>query len=303
MSQIKHVQFLGWDKDLAKEDFNLFGHTRQILKVEKKTGSGDITDGRIVKLWEFERKVNGGKDVKNIPQEEGDCVSWGARSAVVKLSAVEIIKNGDLEKFKDVFPPYIYGVSRCNISGNCGSRRPGSYGAAAAKGVERFGVIFFDTPGCPGYSGQIATLWGMRVPAEFLEVGKKYTIGATAQVTSTQDAAESIVSGYPFTIAADFVASGFKIKGDKVFATSGFGRGGHMQCCIGYDGTDNSFFIINSHGENSCPASPDGAPRGGYWIDERMLRNILAENDSFGYSKFNGFPEQELDKLLFNIIA
>ena len=50
-------------------------------------------------LWRYTRIVLG-QDPQNIPQEIGDCTSWGAKHAIEYRSCQEIAAQGDEEEFK-----------------------------------------------------------------------------------------------------------------------------------------------------------------------------------------------------------
>src|SRR5579885_3071351 len=88
--------------------------------------------------YQVVRKVLG-KDIENVPQQIGDCVSFGAAHAVDYLQCSEILL-GERETYKTIFPPYIYGISRVQIGGG-NIRGDGSVGAWAAQGVIKFGVL------------------------------------------------------------------------------------------------------------------------------------------------------------------
>lgn len=93
-------------------------------------------------IWEFVKKVNSGEYIENVPQETGDCVSFGMASVVTYRSAYEIYLGGQEEVFKRAFPPYIYGISR--TAEDCGDGslwEAGSTGSWAATAVKNYGVL------------------------------------------------------------------------------------------------------------------------------------------------------------------
>jgi hypothetical protein len=260
----------------------------------------NASDGKRVVLWDCAQKVLGAHIPTN-NQEVGDCVSQGAANAVAYLQVVEINRLNDPEKYRPVFQPYIYGVSRVLI-GNGRIRGDGSVGVWAAEGVRKYGILAADEPEVPSYSGTVARSWGKSGPPDkFIQIGKNHLIQTIAKVTSYEQVRDAIVNGYPVTVASD---RGFRMNGTadrgKLWG-SPYGVWNHQMCFIGVDDDAKrpGVYVINSWGPNAHGKPVDDAPPGGFWVDARVVDYMVKQQDSFAYSQFDGFPEQDLD---FNLI-
>ncbi len=259
----------------------------------------NATDGKRVVLWDYAQKVLG-SHIPTFYQEVGDCVSQGASNAVEYLQTVEIARLKDPERYRPVFQPYIYGVSRVFI-GKGRIRGDGSVGVWAAQGVREYGVLASDEPGVPEYSGEVARSWGRSGPPDkFVAIGKKHLIQTIAKVTTYEQVRDAIVNGYPVTVASNrgFRMNGIADKG-KLWG-SPYGQWAHQMCIIGVDDDKArpGCYIINSWGPNAHGKPVDDAPPGGFWVDADVITSMVKQGDSFAYSQFDGFPEQDMDFIL-----
>ena len=264
-------------------------------------GSTDSTAGKRCVLWDYTKKINGGEHLPTYRQEVGDCVSQGAANAVNYLSAMEIVRLQDRERWRPAFQPYIYGISRVQIGGGrIGG--DGSVGAWAAEGVKRFGVLFADDEGVPKYSGDVARRWGNRPgpPAHFIERGKSHPVKSTALVTTYEEVREAICNGYPVTVASN---QGFQMRPrldqGKAWGVPS-GSWAHQMCFIGVDdqGQRPGCYCLNSWGADAHGSPAGDEPPGGFWVDAEIVNRMVRQRDSFAFSQFDGFPEQRLDFML-----
>ena len=51
------------------------------------------------------------------------------------------------------------------------------------------------------------------------------------------------------------------------------------------------FYIMNSWGADAHGTDPFGGPPGGFWVKAADVDYITAQDDSFAYSQFDGFPD------------
>jgi hypothetical protein len=302
----KHQQELcGWGgnehPDLLREAFDQIGFPR--LRI---IGAAPVTAGTRSMLWEISRKVIGA-DPRNYPQETGDCVSFGAKNAI---SYVQFwpMANGEMDVWKEVFPPYLYGAGRVFIGGGRMGRSAGSLGVWQAKAVMEYGAIPLDTPDCPPYSGRIATQWGASgPPKDFVPVGKQHIVKSAAAVQSWDDVLTALTNGYPVTIASNV---GFDMRARSDGYNHYSTHWGHQMCIIGADAGDGSVephaCILNSwgdaHGQIKDFRTGDIWPKGTLRVRKRDIETILSEGDSFAYSSFVGFPAQELPRDMFDFV-
>ncbi len=263
------------------------------------SGLSRSTVGARVVLWEFARKINGGKHLPTFRQEVGDCVSQGAANGVNYLSAMEIARLGDQERYRPAFQPFIYGVSRVQVGGGRLGNSDGSVGAWAAEGVRRFGVLAADEENVPSYSGAIARQWGRRPgpPASFLDKARSHVVNSTSPVVRYEQVRDAIVNGYPVTVAS---MQGFQMRArvdrGKHWGVPS-GSWAHQMCFIGVDDDSRrpGCYCLNSWGPEAHGPPADDAPPGGFWVDAEIVTRMTRQNDSFAFSQFEGFPEQDLD--------
>lgn len=267
---------------------------------------GDAGDNaeKDVRLWNASLAVLG-HHLPNYPQEIGDCVSFGAKNAVEYLQCSEMMIRGPPRSFRPVYPPYIYGTSRVQI-GKGKLRGDGSVGAWAARAVQQYGVLAADESKVPKYAGSVAKDWGRSGPPEWaIDAAKEFLVRTVAQVNSADDVRDAICNGYPVTIASNFGSRDFDEKDGRRVAR-GNGSWNHQMCIIAYDGDEKSgvdyFYVINSWGEKAHPAPLQGEPPGGFWITRAQCEKIVAQDDSFAFSGFDGFPARDLDFSLFAAI-
>lgn len=163
----------------------------------------NVVGGRKLLLHEVVRKMLG-KDTENYAQQVGDCVSFGAKNAIEYLICCEVLMGGDREKFRNIFPPYLYGTGRVQIGGGR-LRGDGSLGSWMAEAVIKYGAIAADEEGVPTYSGSLARKWGAPPgpPNQFLEVGKQHPVKVAAKIESWDALVAAICNGYPCTVASN----------------------------------------------------------------------------------------------------
>lgn len=166
-----------------------------------------------------------------------NCVSFGAKNACEYLQAFQL-KN-DKSKWRFVFPPYIYGISRVQIGGGRLGNSDGSLGIWATQGLIKYGCLFNDVPGVPQYSGSVAKSWGRSGPPKnFIDEASKYLLKMqmdAAKVTMWEQLKSAISNGYPVTVASNY---GFTMKPASTGYHEQSGSWGHQMVCVGYDESD-----------------------------------------------------------------
>lgn len=289
----------GGRPELVAEAFEMW--TSKAARFEVK-GAAPAAGKRSM-LWEVGRKMLG-TDPPNYPQEIGCCVSFGAKNAIEYVQFFPLL-NGDRIKWTRVFPPYMYGCGRVFIGKGQMGRQDGSVGSWQAQAVQKYGTIAIDAPRCPPYSGAVARDWGYNGPPDSLvTLGEKHIIKTTAPVSTWNDVVTALVNGYPCTIASNV---GF----DMTTRSDGFNHysthWGHQMCIIGVDddATDPYACILNSwgdvHGQIKDFKTGDIWPVGTLRVRKADIESILAEQDSFAYSAFEGFPAQSLPDEAFDL--
>lgn len=300
----------GWaGPELAREQFDILAARGAFREFKIERPGPRPTTGKKMFLHEVTRKVLG-KDTENYRQEIGDCVSFGMKNAIEYLQCVEILLKGDAEKFQNIFPPYIYGISRVQIGGGRLGNSDGSLGSWAADGVKQYGILSSIDQGVPQYAGSVAKKWGARPgpPTEFIEISKKHLVRTVAPITSVDALCEAICNGYACTVAS---MQGFAEQPDSKGFHRASGQWAHQMCIIGIDmeWSEPYVLILNSwgdvHGRLKCFHTgvdlPAGVLRARISEIERSMINGR-DAEVFAPSQYDGYPENRLDKALFRII-
>jgi hypothetical protein len=261
---------------------------------------------RKLMLYDVTRKVLG-KDTENYAQEIGDCVSFGAKNAIEYVQCTEILMKGEREKFRSIFPPYLYGTGRVLVGQGQMNGTDGSSGSWMADAVIKYGTLAADEHNVPHYSGSIAHKWGDSPgpPKEFIAVAKEHPVKSAALISSWEELIAAICNGYPCTVASN---QGFEMeaRNDGFHAPSG--TWSHQMCIIGVDDEHNEPYAIvlnnwgDVHGQLKDFTTEEDLPVGVLRVKKRTIERMIAAGETFAYSNFEGFPEQPIAKELFKLI-
>lgn len=235
-------------------------------------------------------------------QTIGDCVSMGAACAVDILKATEIIINGDYEEWVgSTSTEDIYGGSRVLIGNGQLGYGDGSVGAWAAQYVNIYGTLIRKKYGnidLSVYDGQRARSWGnpnAGTPRDLLPFAKEHIVRTVSQVRNYEEARDSIFNGYPVTVASN---QGFSSVRDRDGFASPQGSWGHQMCFVAMDDEYNRKGLLcqNSWGTTwiSGPKR-NNQPDGSFWVDADVVNRMLAANDSWAFSNFDGFKPQTIN--------
>jgi len=284
-----------YELDLARREGNVVtmqeAKERGILTIPPMAGSVGSKP-----VWELDKMVIGRQWLPG-KQEIGDCVSWGMKHAGEVRNIFEIA-NGQEEKWRPWFAPWIYAISRNQIGGGR-IAGDGSLGIWAAKGVAEYGVLFEDDEGVPKYSGSIARQWGSPrnagdnpVYKDFFDVAhdnKCYYV----ETKTVQELVEMIkVYRRPVTIASmrGFYMKPREYKGYHVFTPSG--QWAHQMCWIEYNEELPALYRMNSWGPEAHGKPLRGETPGGAWnlLDDIDYELRAFDVEAFALVEFEGEP-------------
>lgn len=298
--------YVGADNpELVQAGFDEFGH---LLSEFRIVGASEPLPPQVM-LFTYARKLLGA-DIPNVPQQVGDCVSFGAANAIMYIQCVPIL-NGVRQVYKPIFQPYLYGTGRVQVGGTRLGLSDGSTGIWQATAVMKYGAIPSDMDGCPAYSGSIARQWGrgQGPPTQFLTEGQKHLVKSAAKVNSAADAGLAIKNGYAVTVASN---QGFSMSAGSDGFHHPSGSWGHQMCLIGYDSGDANvpehFCLLNSWGDvfgkivdfrDPNLVWPVGCLRVRPDVVDAMIK--AGGGDSFIYSLYDGYPAQPLPRSIFDI--
>jgi hypothetical protein len=297
---------IGWNEEVALANLKLIGTDPNTpIYVGMPDDLINAAAGKKAFLYQLVRKALG-QDTKNYPQQIGDCVSFGAKNATEYVTCTDIVMQGKREKFRSVFPPYYYGTGRVFIGGQR-SRQDGSTGEWMAKAVMQYGTLFSDEEGVPNYAGSVAKEWGYSGPPKnFVDVGKKYLVKSAALIRNWADLVAAINNGYPCTVASN---QGFAMSASSDGFHRAQGNWSHQMCIIGVDDEYSTPYalILNSWGDvfghlKSFDGNED-LPLGVIRAKRDVIEHMIDAGETFAFSQFDGFPEQDLNEALFKVVG
>jgi len=283
-------KLMGWLPDVAEPAFEQTAHEFIPFQFQSRA-----LDQPGVPIWEFAKKVLGGRHLPTWRQETGDCVSMGAVQAGQYMQCYEIVKQYQEEEFKLWFPPFIYGVSR--VHPDCGNgqlgRRAGSTGSWAAVAMKKYGVLFSDDAGAPDYSGDLADAWGYRGPPdEAYQLAKDNPVKSCARLRSVDELRAALINYKPCTVASNrgFNMQPREYNGYHVFTPKG--SWAHQMCFVAWmDDPFPAAYRLNSWGQSAHGRPLNGEPPGGAWnLAEDIEREMRSGGvEVYAMSAFEGF--------------
>lgn len=245
----------------------------------------------------------------------GDCVSWGWAHAIFVAQAVDW-ETGRLAQP----PPFpsteaIYGGSRVEARGRPGDGKApvggwsdGSYGAAAARWVRDWGVVYrANVAGhdLRAYSADRAKQWGaygcggQGDGGRLDEAAKKHPAGYVAMVTTWGEACSALEAGFPIAVAS---MQGFSNTRDAHGYARAEGTWAHEMAFIAVRYQKNgspsdALLCLNSWGPRwiSGPKWPEDMPEGSFWVSRPIVERMISQKDSFAVGSVQGFGWRDLN--------
>ena len=247
-------------------------------------------------LWRYTRIVLGGKDIANIPQEIGDCTSWGGKHAIEYRACQEIAAGGDEEQFNLVFSPWLYGIARTVVGkGQINLNGDGAAGIWVAVAANKYGILAANAPNVPKYSGAVATSWGKNgPPREFYEFATPQSI-QIARATSYEQVRDALATDCLVTVATQYIPQLGSVQrnGKHWMQLKWDANQGHMWTLIGVDdnGTDPGCYGLNSWGPDAHGKPLNGEPVGGAWMTADIVQKICDKRgEVIIWSGLKGWP-------------
>ncbi len=244
----------------------------------------------------------------------GDCVSWGYELGCTLLTATDIVLKQKPWEWRGEFATEpIYGGSRVEARGvRAGGWSDGSYGAAAAKWLTKWGALLRsdysirtgqEAHNLTAYSSKKAKSWGnygcggQRDKNALDEVARETPVKSAYLVRSFEQAAKAIENGYPVVVCSMY---GFGSRGADGFAQKR-GSWAHCMCFTGVRYDKPGLLLTNSWG-NSWGTRAPFYPRDYYpevkkcsaWISARNATGMLKGGDSYALSDIRGLKRREI---------
>lgn len=260
----------------------------------------------------------------------GDCVSWGAELAATILWCKQAVQRRQLQRAKQVATEPIYGGSRVEARNKPGDGlRPvggwqdGSYGAAAANFLRKWGVVFREdhsaTTDNPAHDYRVYDAkkakdhgaygcGGKGDRGRVDEIAKAWPLVTMSQANSFDDVAAAIAGAQcPVTIASMYGASMRRNKyGECVWSKSW----AHQMCLVAVRfGRRPGALCAQSWGPRSAggPSGDeytDNLPPGGtpenilgfcWWIPADVIDRICRSGDCWAYGDYHGWKIDRFD--------
>lgn len=246
-------------------------------------------------------------------QKRGTCVGHGWEIGVRIAHAVDIVMDKEPWKFVREFSiESVYGLSRCEARGKTyAGFRDGSYGAAAAKGLTKWGALpranYSVITGNPDHDLSVHSEdravqygaygnGGKRDKGVLDGICKKYPIGDAVLVTKFEDAANCILNGWPIPVCS---GQGFTKTRDEDGFCSPRGSWSHCMCFVGVRFDRPGLLCMNSWGySNKGPHgidTYDSVMKCSFWVDEKVVDKMLRGQDSFAVTGVKGLEPRDVD--------
>jgi hypothetical protein len=248
-------------------------------------------DGKTTLLYKAFKDVNGGQYIPYVAQQIGDCVSHGFGHGVDLLECVQIAIGKKSEELKQTATEAVYGMARVDVGGGQMGNEDGAVGAWAAKAVTTIGTVDRDVVG--PYDGSRAKSWGSRgVPADVKAKAGDHKVKTATLVATYEELEDSLANGYPVPVCSN---QGFTLTRDQDGFCRPKGVWGHCMLIIGTRTDRPGACILQSWGPD-VPSGPLGLdqPSNSFWVDRETVTQMLAMQDSWALSQFDGYPGQSL---------
>lgn len=254
--------------------------------------------GKVVLLYKFVKQLTGVYNYKY--QGTGDCVSWGAATAVDTIKAVEIVLKKEPELWTGwTSPEIIYGGSRVQIGKGRLGGSAGSYGIWAARFVSEFGTLIQAVHGkydLSKYNTQRAIDWGYRgVPQDLIDLIKEHPVKSPRQVKSVEEARDSVANGFAVTIAGN---RGFYRRRDAkgTVRVNPSDPWAHQMVITAVNDPEGKMLVENSWPEGwiTGPIYLD-QPNDSFWASYEDLEYYFRIGDSWSYEDYQGYRLRELN--------
>ena len=284
-----------WESHFYEEllENSKYAYFKDGAKKIKNSGKGKLSTP-YKSLLKFDKKAFDER------QTTGDCVSHATRNACDISRAVEI----DLHKQREGW------VARGATEAIYGARGHSGQGmscARAATFVTQTGGIlvrknYSGVADFSKYNGNLGASWGGRgLPDKVIDLANDHQIKTASLIRTVEEARDAIANGYAISVCSSV---GFSNKRDKKGIAKRSGSWAHAMAWIACDDTGNEplFLVQNSWGKWNDGGHPDWGPipYGSFLITSEVAANMLAQNGSYAFSEFDGFPVQKLPDYGFN---
>ena len=254
-------------------------------------------------LWKAAIKVRGAHIPTRNQGSVGSCVGFGFTCAGEYALAVQVASKAGRPQDGtiDIVQEAVYAFSRVEQNGGFAPLvGDGSMGSWAAPAIQKYGFLkrgVYGSHDLTKYDTTRCRAWGRKgVPDELEPEAKKNLVGGAALVKTADEAKKALLQGYPIAVCSDVGFAGQSQRDANGFLKAR-GSWGHCMCLIGLNGKDDSFYCMNSWGEDwvGGPLGAGDPPPGGFWISKTTVDRMMGQGDSYAISDVKGFPRRKLN--------
>lgn len=291
----------GWEKaDHRLNDPNLR------WEVPEWNGNGV---GQIRLLYKDWKEVHG---TTYVPRNQGNspsCVGQATAAAVDFLAAVQVRMHGERIPPAQAAACVIYGLSRIEIGGLPPHSFGGSHNLWAAQALQEYGVVARLNYALLGYdlrvpSSKRAIKFGATgVPVGLEKIALIHPVKEYIAIDSYEELRDAIFMGCPIIVGSNIGFGEGKRTRDKdgflnrprrlIFSS----KWNHAMVFIGVcDSGRKGALILNSWGNDwvNGPKRFLDEPEGSFWVDAKIVDQMVKQGDSFALRGFIGYPSYKL---------
>jgi hypothetical protein len=243
-------------------------------------------------------------------QPIGSCVGWGWSLAAQMLAVCDISVRGEREGYCGrILEAATYAFSRVEARGlDKNWNGDGSYGAAAAKAVTKYGTLIagadYDGKAYPSGDATLERAWGRDgVPDQLEPHAAKHRVQEVTLVRDFADVCKAVCNGYPVAVCSTL---GFRMEFSRDSENHGgwltqSGRWAHCQMIGGVMfGKRPCAVVVNSWADcYSGPVDerlPDAFRRSSGKVDAEVIDRMIGgdNSDSFALAGYAGFAPSQL---------
>jgi len=263
-------------------------------------------------LYDLEKKATGNL-LPRIWQQEGSCVGAAGARAYAQSICGDLVHRNTTEEVKAIFAWATWGIGR-RIAG-LNRRGGGSFGAAQAKAVREWGMLAADDPRLPQPTDKLGWLvWSSKIELDYSVPSRwpvdesvlapsagEHQMEYVARITTFDQLQQAFAQGYSVTCASMYGTKP-RVK-DGVLLGTWNDSWAHQMSWSGYY-THGTLGILvacdNQWGpaaHSDCPLLASMGVRGSFWIDEKTVRKLIADENAeiFAHGNSEDWPVRAID--------
>lgn len=220
-----------------------------------------------------------------------NCVAASAEMALEYLNATEVVLLGELDSYRPIYRPWLYGIGRVYEGKNQLGRGDGSITSWQIAGMKKYGCLYEDIPGLPAYSTQVGRDWGYSksILDKWAPQAKDYIIEYSIPIGNFEELAKAVIIGKMTVVIASNQGFQMSLKKDTTNKKSWFipsGTWSHQMHVPAVDySAVPSLYVGNQWDESAHSGQLDG-PDGGGWTDPEFFDRWAKRATVVAFARF-----------------